>query len=199
MLAVVACGGEADTDGGGGTTLASETSGASSAPAETTANAPDTTEPDSTPSDQDGVGSAGPQFEPVMEGGTATMTIAEETVEVDFFVCFFGDAAIEVSGDDDQSFFALGQGQNDSGDDVTVAVGGGDYGFGPNYTILYSRDSSEGTSRWQLVGSDAVQIDGDRISGEGDFSRIIDNQPSDETDAGSLDGTCSPNSVGPDR
>lgn len=196
LFAAVACGGETGTDTGAGTTVASEATSASAPPAVTMEDAPDTTEPNSGSADQDDAGSAGSQFAPVMEGGAATLTVAEETVEFDFFVCFFGDPAAEFSGDDDATFFALGQGQNDSGDDVTVAVAEVDKGFGPNYTIFYSRDSSEGKLSWQLVGFEAAQIDGDQVAGEGDFSRIVDNQLRDETDAGSLDGTCSPNSIG---
>jgi hypothetical protein len=51
--------------------------------------------------------------------------------------------------------------------------------------------------RWQRVGVDSVTVDGDNVTAEGEFARIIDNQPSDQTDPGTLHATCSPNSVGP--
>jgi hypothetical protein len=46
------------------------------------------------------------------------------------------------------------------------------------------------------VGADAAVIEGDQVSSEGDFRRIIGSELTDDTDPGSLAATCSPTSVG---
>ncbi|MGB7860353.1 MAG: hypothetical protein WBM90_07640, partial [Acidimicrobiia bacterium] len=112
------------------------------------------------------------------------------TVDLDFFVCFFGS---EATGDDNIVFSALGRGQDSDGAMVQVLVSETSAGV---YFIGYRIDSEGTVSSWQRVGADAVGIAGDSVTAQGDFNKIIDGQPSDETDQGSFDGTCSPSSFG---
>ncbi len=127
--------------------------------------------------------------EPVSKpGGTATFTIVGETVVLDF-TCFFGDADIGDAG-----FGAFSEFDIDAGT-FTLAVTVIDSPFGDNYTVFYA-PAGDRDNGWQMVGGDAAIIDGDRVTAEGDFTRIVDGELTDETDFGSLDATCGPESVG---
>jgi hypothetical protein len=68
--------------------------------------------------------------------------------------------------------------------------------LGPNYTVFYRFGPGNDSLAWQLVGADAAVIEGDQVSSEGDFRRIIGSELTDDTDPGSLAATCSPTSVG---
>ncbi|HUP17469.1 MAG TPA: hypothetical protein VM848_15630 [Acidimicrobiia bacterium] len=86
------------------------------------------------------------------------------------------------------------------GVEAQVVASRGDFGFGTSYTIFYTRVGADGSqTNWQAVG-DIAQLDGDRVTFEGELSPIIDNQPNDEaSEMGALDATCSPNSIGEDQ
>jgi hypothetical protein len=137
-----------------------------------------------------------------MSGGSATLTLAGETEEFDWFVCFSGDAVAVVEEDEDITFLAIGRrgGSFPSRDGVEaqIVVSRLESGSGDNYTVFYTRTGSDGVdANWQAVGFDAAQVEGDRVTFEGQMDPIIDNQPSSEAaEPGALDATCSPNSIG---
>jgi hypothetical protein len=114
------------------------------------------------------------------------ITIAGETVVFRSFTCYRGDDAIEAFGNDDLTFAALGE----TGTGAIVAVSAIDSPLGPNYTILYRPTGDSLAEVWQRVGEDAATIDGNRITGNGDFDRIVGGEHTDETAIGSFEGTC---------
>ncbi|MGA9595693.1 MAG: hypothetical protein WBV06_06035 [Acidimicrobiia bacterium] len=161
----------------------------------------DTTGLEPTTSGGDEPASVGSSDLPEMSGGSAAFTLAGEPEDFDWFVCFYGDAAVEMFGDEDVTFVGIGRrgGSFPSMDGVEaqIVASRSESALGTNYTILYTRVGNDGAqTNWQDVGSDAVQLQGDRVTFQGELSRIIDNQPSDEFDTGALDATCSPNSIG---
>lgn len=134
------------------------------------------------------------------QGGSATLTIAGETVVFESFTCYGGEAAIEEFGDDDLTFAALGVVETSSGTSWVV-VSSGESPFGTNYTVVYSPtyNPAEGSPlMWQRVGGDSTTIDGDHVTSEGDFDRIVDGVHNDESevDVGAFEATCGPDSVG---
>lgn len=204
LLAVVACG-AAGSDGPTTTAIgdpvAPDTTTAVVTET-TTAVATETTENDTTTAGENEPDSGDLSDLPEMSGGSAAFTLAGETEEFDWFVCFYGDAAAEMAEDEDVTFIAVGRRGGSfpsmEGVEAQVVASRIEPASGPNYTIFYTRAGSDGTqTNWQAVGFDIAQLEGDRVTFEGDLSPIIDNQPSDEaSDLGSLDATCSPNSLG---
>lgn len=148
---------------------------------------PSTSEPTDSPGENESTEDSVP--EGGSSGGSATITIAGETVEFESFTCYHGDDAIEAFGDDDLTFAALGQAETSAGGSI-VAVSAIESPFGPNYTIFYSPTGDSLGEVWQRVGEDAAIIDGDRITGEGDFDRIVGGEHTDETAVGSFEATC---------
>jgi len=196
-LLFTACGGESGSE----ETVTTATTADSSVT--TTDAVTDTTEP--TPPTTDGgdePGSGDSSGLPEMSGGSATLTLAGETDEFDWFVCFSGDAVALVEEDEDLTFIAIGRRGGSfpsrEGVEAQIVVSRSESGLGTNYTIFYTRTGSDGVdTNWQAVGFDAAQIEGDGVTFEGELSPIIDNQPSDEAaEMGALDATCSPNSIG---
>ncbi|MGB7859553.1 MAG: hypothetical protein WBM90_03570 [Acidimicrobiia bacterium] len=191
-VVVAACGGGA-ADGDSPATTDGVATGTESNG--TTADAPATTQ--SAENNEQGSGSGNSGDLPVLEGGSAAITIAGETVEFDFFVCFYGDALEEFFAEG-LSMGALGQSTDSAGTEHVLAVSSlDDSVVGTNYTVLYTRTDSDGTVlRWQRVGADGAEINGDEVTSQGDFRRIIGSELTDETDPGQLNATCSPNSLG---
>jgi len=196
-LLFTACGGESGAEDAGTTATTADSD------VSTTAAATDSTEPTtSTTAGGDESGSGDSSGLPEMSGGSATLTLAGETEEFDWFVCFNGDAVAVVEEDEDITFLAIGRrgGSFPSRDGVEaqIVVSRLESDSGNNYTVFYTRTGSDGVdTNWQAVGFDAAQIEGDRVTFDGELSPIIDNQPSDEaSEMGALDATCSPNSIG---
>jgi hypothetical protein len=196
-LLFTACGGESGAEEGGTTTSMAD-SGVTTAAAAT-----DTTEPTTpTTAGGDESGSGDSSGLPEMSGGSATLTLGGETEEFDWFVCFSGDAVAVVEEDEDITFIAIGRRggsfPSQEGVEAQIVVARIDSPVGLNDTILYTRIGGDGAeTNWQGGGFDAAQIEGDRVTFEGELSPIIDNQPSDEaSEMGALDATCSPNSIG---
>jgi hypothetical protein len=121
--------------------------------------------------------------------GSARITIAGESVEFESFTCFHGEDAIEAFGNDDLTFAAYGEVETSAGKSV-VAVSANESPFGPNYTIFYSPTGDSLDEVWQRVGEEAATIDGDRITGDGDFDRIVGGEHTGETAIGSFEATC---------
>lgn len=205
LIFVAACG------AAGGDEQTATASGDPVASGTTTAVAPDTTEPDPTTPGGDEPGSGDLSGLPEMSGGSATFTLAGETEEFDWFVCFYGDAVAVLEVDEDLTFLGVGRrgGSFPSMDGVEaqIVTSRSELLDGLNYTILYTRIGSDGAqTNWQgggfdvLEGEDLVIIDGDRVTFEGELSPIIDNEERDEaSEMGALDATCSPNSIGSDE
>jgi hypothetical protein len=196
-LLFTACGGESGSE----ETVTTATTADSSVT--TTDAVTDTTEPTAPTTDGgDEPGSGDSSGLPEMSGGSATLTLAGETDEFDWFVCFSGDAVALVEEDEDLTFIAIGRRGGSfpsrEGVEAQIVVSRSESGLGTNYTIFYTRTGSDGVdTNWQAVGFDAAQIEGDGVTFEGELSPIIDNQPSDEAaEMGALDATCSPNSIG---
>lgn len=198
MMSMIAagCGGDAENDETG-TTATQEPS---TAPDATSSGGSESTIAAPTSSAPDGSDTGSELGLPEMEGGSATFTLAGETEEFDWFVCFYGDAAIEMSEDEDQTFVGIGRRGGSfpslEGVEAQVVASQKVDTFGPNYTIFYTRFGGNGDdTSWQAVG-DIAQLESSGVTFEGEMNQIIDNQPSDTLDPGSLDATCSPNSVG---
>jgi hypothetical protein len=196
-LLFTACGGESGSE----ETVTTATTADSSVT--TTDAVTDTTEATTpTTAGGDEPGSGDSSGLPEMSGGSATLTLAGETDEFDWFVCFSGDAVALVEEDEDLTFIAIGRRGGSfpsrEGVEAQIVVSRSESGLGTNYTIFYTRTGSDGVdTNWQAVGFDAAQIEGDGVTFEGELSPIIDNQPSDEAaEMGALDATCSPNSIG---
>lgn len=196
FIAVVGCGSAGDEQ-------ATTTTGDPVAAETTTSGATGTTEAVPTTGGGDEPGSGGSLEQLEMSGGSATLTLAGGTEEFDWFVCFYGDAAVETAESEDVTFLGIGRRGGSfpsmEGVEAQIVASRSESGLGTNYTIFYTRVGSDGAqANWQAVGFDAARVEGGRVTFEGDMSRIIDNQPSDELDMGVLDATCSPNSIGSD-
>lgn len=203
VMACGAAGGDQSTPATTGDAVATDT-----AP---TAAAPDTAEPVPTTTDDDEPGSGDLPGLPDMSGGSATLTIAGDTQEFDWFVCFYGDAVAVLEGDEDTTFLGIGRRGGSfpamDGVEAQVIVSREVLGSGLNYSVLYRGLGSDGAEAlWQgggydiVTGADLVAIEGDRVTYEGSFDPIIDGQPSNEdAEMGALDATCSPNSIGSDE
>lgn len=183
-VVLVACGDDS-SDERGVTTTAAETNSENT-------SSPTTSQPSDPGEDDDNQADTG--LESGSQGGSATITIAGETVAFDSFTCYQGDAAVEAIGDEDATLFAFGETETSSGTSF-VAVSASDGQFGLNSTIFYNPtregdDARVGEVVWQRVGADAAIIDGDRIMGEGDFDRIVGGEHTGETDDGSFEATC---------
>jgi hypothetical protein len=174
----------------------------------TTTAATDATEPTTaTTGGGDESGSDDLSGLPDMSGGSASFTLAGETEEFDWFVCFSGDAvAVLEPGQDEITFLAVGRRGGSfpsmEGVEAQIIVSQGELGLvGTQQDIFYTRIGSDGaeTSWVSTVSVDEegeAEIEGGRVTFEGEMERIVDGQASDETDPGSLEATCSPNSLG---
>jgi len=196
-LLFTACGGESGAE----ETVTTATTADSSVT--TTDAVTDTTEATTpTTAGGDEPGSGDSSGLPEMSGGSATLTLAGETDEFDWFVCFSGDAVALVEEDEAITFIAIGRRggafPSMEGVEAQIVVARIDSPVGLNDTILYTLIGGDGVdTNWQGGGFDAAQLEGDRVTFEGELSPIIDNQPSDEAaEMGALDATCSPNSIG---
>jgi len=199
-LLFTACGGESGDEEPGTTNTTTDSS--VTTPAATDPNEPTTT----TTEGEDEGGSGDSSGLPEMSGGSATFTIAGETEVFDWFVCFSGDATALLEEDEDLTFLAVGRRGGSfpsmEGIDAQIIVAQGELGLvGTQQDIFYTRIGSDGaeTSWVSTVPVDeegGAEIEGGRVTFEGEMERIVDGQASDETDPGSLEATCSPNSVG---
>lgn len=206
-LLFAACGGESGVEEAGGTTTAD--SGVTTTTESTdTTSATDPTESNPTTADGDEPDAGDLPGLPEMSGGSATFTLAGETEEFDWFVCFFGDAvAVLEPGQDEINFLAVGRRGGSfpsmEGIEAQIIVSQGELGLvGTQQDIFYTRIGSDGaeTSWVSTVSVDeegGAEIEGGRVTFEGEMEPIIDGQASSEAaEPGSLDATCSPNSVG---
>lgn len=173
-------------------------------------SAPTGAEPDATTSStiatennsaQQGSSSDAPEGDIVLEGGSATFTMDGETVEFDYFVCVFDS---ESTGLTDFSFRAAGGGHNGNGDPVAVVV---DVHAETqlDQSVVFGRTDESGTfddSAWKFSTTQdpaelqpgEFEIDGDQVTVNGTF---VQGRAGDgPTSEGSLNATCSPNSVG---
>ena len=205
-LLFTACGGESGVEA---TTTTADAGVATTAESTDTTPATDPNESTSTTAGGDDPGAGDLPGLPEMSGGSATFTLAGETEEFDWFVCFFGDAvAVLEPGQDEITFLALGRRGGSfpslEGVEAQIVTSSSELAGGLNYTILYTQIGSDGAqTNWQGGGfdvlgeDDLVVIEGDRVTFEGQLEPIIDGQANSEAaEPGSLDATCSPNSLG---
>lgn len=152
-------------------------------------------------------GSEDPSEDIAIEGGTATLTIGDQTFEFDAFLCAFGH---EANQRDEVAFGAGGTGTDGDGNPVQIGVELHDAGLREGWTIVYllrPDDSGDFKITWAMSDSEPLAVedptgravstvDGDNLTIEGgDYERIEDGEETGEIAQGSLTGVCSPDSL----
>ncbi|HVR77605.1 MAG TPA: hypothetical protein VMS99_04355 [Acidimicrobiia bacterium] len=194
-IGLVACG--AETGANDNDNDSSATTDA--APASTAVTEPDpvTTQP-AGGTDPDDSGQ-----EVVLEGGSATFTLDGERTDFDYFFCAFGYGATE---DDDIIFLAVGEGTDSAGVPVQVLVHLWDsrdqdsirdglqevayFVQGDSGSFIFGWGLAVFQAQEDIQGEEEIEIEEDRVTANGTFENEAGEQAS-----GSLDATCSPNSL----
>jgi hypothetical protein len=195
----VSCGGETgDEDPETATTPTTATTAAATTDSDvttTTAAAPEATEP------------ADSGQEIVLEGGTATFTLDGEQTDFEFFFCAFG---YESTQDDEIIFLGFGESTDSAGVPVQVMVqlwdsldqdsirdglqevayfSDGDLASGWNLAIYQDQEDIQGEEEIEIEIE--IEIEEGQVTANGTFENGAGEQAE-----GSLEATCSPNSIG---
>jgi hypothetical protein len=181
VLLIGACGGEPSTPGD---TQTPTTSGAASFST--------TAPPEPASSTSEPVANGDCSLEtPSSCGGNAVLTIGGDTVEFDFFACFYGDDAVAAVGDGipDWTFAALGQVEQ-AGGTASVVI---NVKFSDELaveTVVFVPAGDQDRS-WFSDDEDTFSHEGDRITWDGEFVEVVGGADvTGERAAGSLDATC---------
>lgn len=194
-MSIGACGGEAATPDGTGSPTTSGAAADTTAAGPTTA-VPASTETTTTTSEQTESGGEATNSECSLEtpancGGTATLILAGETITFDFFACYFDDDAAAAVGSDGATFAALGQVSQAGG---TASVGGNTIerlGI-PTHEVFYAPGGDSSTQWHGETASDLLEIEGKRVTYEGDFVEVVDGAATGQREVASLEATCGP-------
>lgn len=212
VVSLVACGSdsnEAPTTDSAGDTAATAAPTEPADPADTEPAETDADEPAEATETETETGGSGEDPAPAVsfEGGSATLTIGNETFDFDTFFCGFGHEATE---DDEIGFAAGGKGTDSDGTPVQIGVQLFDAGIREGFTqvqVLRMDSSGEFDFIWTLsdteplavedpTGRAAVSLEGDVLTIEGGaYDRMEGRVETGEQAQGMLEAVCSPDSL----
>ena len=185
---------------GGGSSAPNETSPQTTAAVGggTTSAAPSVTAPaegQSTTTTSEGVESEEPTSSecsldaPASCGGSATLVFDGETIEFDFFACFFDADAAAAVGSDGVTFAALGQ-VADAGGIASVGASVNETTFANE--VFYVPGGDPNTQWHGDNEGDLLKVEGNRVTYQGDLLEVVDGSVTGAKVDGSLDATCGP-------